>query len=679
MAIKNLGKVVGDSAYEVWLKQGNTGTEEDFIKSLSPVKGEDYFTPEEVDAIKRECKQQVVVGDVTEASIMMADNVNVQLSEPLTQLFLEYPEEIEIGYRSEITFTMDETEMTFYPDLEYDGDIAWYGEYVSEGRPYMSLGSTYHIVFTYDVNGMKAIINPETYLNKMEETKNKVTEITDEHKEEDYPNVDAVKKYLQESIVNAEIPIVDFSGQSLNYQEPRTLADDYTKTSFQPILDKMLAAIEAGKVYSFGVKTSQIDICIFSYSSNGSYGASNLIVNCIGNQVLKSNGGLYQARVPGISMVYNRSNELMSVSFGSSVKLLTSDNEYNYTVSNDYTPAHKKYVDSTIAAKIAEIDIPEAKTLEEQGIFLFDAYGKGYFQVGTYTINVTEYEGLSEFLQDETKIHKVIILRTEGSGVVLINRSGNASNGTFYGLTKSYKSASDEFLLWYGFTKITDNEYKLSITKYDYLTQNNTTSYSVTTNYQPAHKKYVDDAIAAIPTAEQEVYVLTPTDTNYLSFFRGYQDETYSMYYDAGSMHTDFAAQLKETLQKVFDKNIDRYGIALDIDDNVVVFRGNTSLLTKPTTLKLSANFMDQYSSDAKKLWFKQVIFTLTLTWNENIISEVKVSMAANGGRILSTNNTAEFTPTSNYHPATKKYVDDSIGDISTILSTLTTVSEVSE
>lgn len=38
MAIKNLGRVVGLSAYEVWLENGNTGTEEDFLNSL---KGKD--------------------------------------------------------------------------------------------------------------------------------------------------------------------------------------------------------------------------------------------------------------------------------------------------------------------------------------------------------------------------------------------------------------------------------------------------------------------------------------------------------------------------------------------------------------------------------------------------------------------------------------------------------------
>ena len=43
MAIKNLGRVVGKdgkSAYEIWLEQGNTGTEEEFIQSLIGKDGE---------------------------------------------------------------------------------------------------------------------------------------------------------------------------------------------------------------------------------------------------------------------------------------------------------------------------------------------------------------------------------------------------------------------------------------------------------------------------------------------------------------------------------------------------------------------------------------------------------------------------------------------------------------
>lgn len=56
MAVKNLGRVTGLSTYEIWLEQGNEGSEEDFLESLNgtdgtngkdgytPVKGTDYFT-----------------------------------------------------------------------------------------------------------------------------------------------------------------------------------------------------------------------------------------------------------------------------------------------------------------------------------------------------------------------------------------------------------------------------------------------------------------------------------------------------------------------------------------------------------------------------------------------------------------------------------------------------------
>ena len=144
---------------------------------------------------------KIVVDNITKASIMMSNNANIQLSKPITELFLEYPEVIEIGYHSEITFTMDKTEMSFHPDWGYDGEIKWYGQYVDKyGTPYISHGSTYHIVFTYDVNGMKAVINGDEILNETELTKNKVSTITEESKNNEYPNVNAVKNYVNNAI-----------------------------------------------------------------------------------------------------------------------------------------------------------------------------------------------------------------------------------------------------------------------------------------------------------------------------------------------------------------------------------------------------------------------------------------------------------------------------------------------
>ena len=42
---KNLGRVVGKSAYEIWLEEGNTGSEADFLQSLEGQQGEGLKEP----------------------------------------------------------------------------------------------------------------------------------------------------------------------------------------------------------------------------------------------------------------------------------------------------------------------------------------------------------------------------------------------------------------------------------------------------------------------------------------------------------------------------------------------------------------------------------------------------------------------------------------------------------
>lgn len=60
--------------------------------------------------------------------------------------------------------------------------------------------------------------------------------------------------------------------------------------------------------------------------------------------------------------------------------------------------------------------------------------------------------------------------------------------------------------------------------------------------------------------------------------------------------------------------------------------------------------------------------YSSTMVMNRGALQDPK--------NLLSVENTKEFTPTGDYNPATKKYVDDIVGDINTILATLTTVEE---
>ena len=101
MAVKNLGRITGLSAYEIWLQEGNEGTEQDFLNSLhgkdgingvdgkdgingidgkngengkdgtngqdgkngqdgySPVRGTDYWTENDVSEIKKHCDDYI--------------------------------------------------------------------------------------------------------------------------------------------------------------------------------------------------------------------------------------------------------------------------------------------------------------------------------------------------------------------------------------------------------------------------------------------------------------------------------------------------------------------------------------------------------------------------------------------------------------------------------------------
>lgn len=65
----------------------------------------------------------------------------------------------------------------------------------------------------------------------------------------------------------------------------------------------------------------------------------------------------------------------------------------------------------------------------------------------------------------------------------------------------------------------------------------------------------------------------------------------------------------------------------------------------------------------------------LSLNWNEDIANITSGTIYGSTKQFLPINNTVSYTPTADYNPATKKYVDDLVGNINTVLATLTTPS----
>lgn len=97
----------------------------------------------------------------------------------------------------------------------------------------------------------------------------------------------------------------------------------------------------------------------------------------------------------------------------------------------------------------------------------------------------------------------------------------------------------------------------------------------------------------------------------------------------------------------------------------------NTSLQTKPSNITLLYALPTQYYTypdDEKKVQFAfggLLIGGLTWNGNECTIDFVQFNGALlnipKESNVLTKNNTSSYTPSAQYHPATKKYVDDSI------------------
>lgn len=90
------------------------------------------------------------------------------------------------------------------------------------------------------------------------------------------------------------------------------------------------------------------------------------------------------------------------------------------------------------------------------------------------------------------------------------------------------------------------------------------------------------------------------------------------------------------------------------------------------------ASYLMFYNSDMGET-YKQYM-SLSLSWSNGrpSVRQIYISRTTtydylNESTALSKTNTTSYTPTKDYHPATKKYVDDQIGDINTILATVTT------
>lgn len=169
------------------------------------------------------------------------------------------------------------------------------------------------------------------------------------------------------------------------------------------------------------------------------------------------------------------------------------------------------------------------------------------------------------------------------------------------------------------------------------LLPNNTKEYEVTGDYNPAHKKYVDEAVVA------NSYKVLPTEV--LEITQDMASDDIFAKFGGKSAYLDF---VKNTPTNSI---IRVEGGALCVASMISYTNDNTSTLDIQT-LGLNAS---QY---------------IRVTVSGGTASALTVKyIFVNESDVLKKNNTTAYTPTQHYHPATKAYVDD-IGYGRTITTT---------
>lgn len=159
------------------------------------------------------------------------------------------------------------------------------------------------------------------------------------------------------------------------------------------------------------------------------------------------------------------------------------------------------------------------------------------------------------------------------------------------------------------------------------LLPNNTKEYEVTGDYNPAHKKYVDEAVVA------NSYKVLPTEV--LEITQGMASDDIFAKFGGKSAYLDF---VKNTPTNSI---IRVEGGALCVASMISYTNDNTSTLDIQT-LGLNAS---------------QYIRVTVISGTASALTAKYIFV--NESDVLKKNNTTAYTPTQHYHPATKAYVDD--------------------
>ena len=165
-----------------------------------------------------------------------------------------------------------------------------------------------------------------------------------------------------------------------------------------------------------------------------------------------------------------------------------------------------------------------------------------------------------------------------------------------------------------------------------YLTDKNTIEFTPTKDYQPSTKKYVDDTVVFKKLSS----IIELNGTKKIINVEKFEDN--KVYYFINDINTSTTTLVSISLYKNNEKV------------NTMVIYPNDRFITMG--YKSSTNEFFSFS-DMESV--KYNVVNKTREYNNSR----SVTKKADADQVLTKTNTTEYTPTSDYHPTTKKYVDD--------------------
>lgn len=191
----------------------------------------------------------------------------------------------------------------------------------------------------------------------------------------------------------------------------------------------------------------------------------------------------------------------------------------------------------------------------------------------------------------------------------------------------------------------------------NYLAKDNTTSYTPTANYHPATKKYVDDAASKIEVQALRSIAGENSDTKF---------HYYAINFNASGQPTLGSSTLKPAIINIMNDYIEHFDS--NYTYNHIVIEIKTTLNNMNCTAKIE-NWDSSAQMNSSQAYVVYPGFytreMLRFTYSDGICTDytstLTVYPTTNNTYPILKNNTYAYTPTSDYNPATKKYVDDSI------------------